>query len=143
MSSLPRAASVKVCVCRPRCAPRHRHGAAIRKPSQKPPLAQEYAHLPMRIVIEGTAGLRTRVGDPGNDHDRPACGILTPEYFEQAVSVRETGVESLMPDFTVQNIPLALARGMFGAINGAEFFGSPTICKVSQCSMALPSTSIL
>jgi hypothetical protein len=26
---------VKVCVRRPRCAPRHHHGAAIRKPSQK------------------------------------------------------------------------------------------------------------
>src|ERR1700682_98816 len=24
-----------------------------------------------------------------------------------------------------QNIPFGLARGMFGAINGAEFFGSP------------------
>ena len=42
-----------------------------------------------------------------------------------------------------QNIPFRLARGMFGAINGAEFFGSPTICKVSQCSIALPSASIL
>ena len=30
-----------------------------------------------------------------------------------------------------------------GAINGAEFFGSPTSCKVSQCSIALPSASIL
>jgi hypothetical protein len=42
-----------------------------------------------------------------------------------------------------QNIPFALARGMFGAIIGAEFFGSPTICNVSQCSIALPSASIL
>ena len=33
---------------------------------QKRPLAREYAHLPMRIVIEGTACvLRTRVGNPG------------------------------------------------------------------------------
>jgi hypothetical protein len=40
---------------------------------------------------------------------------LAPEYFEQAFSVRETGVEPLMADFTVQSIPLALARGMFGA----------------------------
>ena len=35
ISSLPTAACVKVCVRRPRCAPRHRHGAGIRKPSQK------------------------------------------------------------------------------------------------------------
>ena len=51
--------------------------------------------------------------------------------------------ESLMSDSPAQNIPFGLARGMFGAINGAEFFGSPTICKVSQCSIALPSASIL
>jgi hypothetical protein len=51
--------------------------------------------------------------------------------------------ESLMADSLAQNIPFPLARGMFGAIIGAEFFGSPTICKVSQCSIALPSASIL
>jgi len=43
----------------------------------------------------------------------------------------------------VQNIPFGLARGIFGAIRGAEFFGSPTTCNVSQCSIALPSASIL
>jgi hypothetical protein len=91
----------------------------------------------MRIVIEDTAMVC------GRDDRRPACGIFAPEYFEQAFSIRGTGVESLMADFPAQNIPLALARGMFGAINGAEFFGSPTICKVSQCSIALPSASIL
>jgi len=31
-------ACVKVCVRRPSCAPRHRHRAGIRKPSQKRPL---------------------------------------------------------------------------------------------------------
>jgi hypothetical protein len=46
--------------------------------------------------------------------------------------------ESLAADSLAQNIPFGLARGMFGAINGAEFFGSPTTCKVSQCSIALP-----
>src|ERR1700722_17428283 len=51
--------------------------------------------------------------------------------------------ESLMADSLVQNIPFGLARGMFGAINGAELFGSPTTCKESQCSIALPSASIL
>jgi hypothetical protein len=49
----------------------------------------------------------------------------------------------LFADSFAQNIPFALARGMFGAIIGAEFFGSPTICNVSQCSIALPSASIL
>src|SRR5229473_2744929 len=77
-----------------------------------------------------------------SDHDRPACGILAPEYFERALSIKGPG-ESLMADSLAQNIPFGLARGMFGAINGAEFFGSPTICKVSQCSIALPSASIL
>ena len=76
------------------------------------------------------------------DHDRPARGILEPEYFEQALSIKGPD-ESLMADSLAQNIPFGLARGMFGAINGAEFFGSPTICKVSQCSIALPSASIL
>ena len=32
---LPRFPPLEVCVRRPRCAPRHRHGAGIRKPSQK------------------------------------------------------------------------------------------------------------
>ena len=32
---------------------------------------------------------------------------------------------------------------MFGATNGAEFFGSPTSCKVSQCSIALPSVELV
>jgi hypothetical protein len=114
--------------------------AALR---QKRPLAQEYAHPPMRIVIEGTAMLCGRELVVPEYHDRPACGILAPKYFKQALSIRGTGVESLMADFPSQNIPLALARGMFGAINGAAFFGSPTICKVSQCSIALPSASIL
>jgi hypothetical protein len=31
---------LEVCVRRPRCAPRHRHGAGIRKPSQKRPVNQ-------------------------------------------------------------------------------------------------------
>ena len=65
-----------------------------------------------------------------------------PEYFEQAISIKGAGA-SLMADSLAQNIPFGLARGMFGPINGAEFFGSPTICKVSQCSIALPSASIL
>ena len=65
-----------------------------------------------------------------------------PEYFEQALSIKGPG-KSLMANSLAQNIPFGLARGMFGAINGAEFFGSPTICKVSQCSIALPSASIL
>jgi len=42
-----------------------------------------------------------------------------------------------------QNIPFGLERGMFGANHGAEFCGSPTSCKVSQCSIALPSAFIL
>ncbi len=41
-----------------------------------------------------------------------------------------------------QNIPFGLARGMFGPSSGAEFFGSPTSCNVSQCSTALPSAFI-
>jgi hypothetical protein len=115
--------------------------AALR---QKPPLAREYAHLSMRIVIEGTAMVCGReLAIPGMITTARHVESWAPEYFEQAFSVRETDVKSLMADFTVQNIPLALARGMLGAINGAEFFGSPTICKVSQCSIALPSTSIL
>jgi hypothetical protein len=77
-----------------------------------------------------------------SDCDRPAFEILAPEYFEQALSIKGPG-ESLMADSLAQNIPFGLARGMFGAINGAEFFGSPTTCKVSQCSIALPSASIL
>jgi hypothetical protein len=40
-----------------------------------------------------------------------------------------------------QNIPWGLARGMFGAIHGAELVGSPTSCRVSQCSTAFPSSS--
>jgi hypothetical protein len=43
----------------------------------------------------------------------------------------------------VQNIPFGLAQGTFGASHGAEFFGSPTTCRASQCSIALPSASIL
>jgi hypothetical protein len=35
-----------------------------------------------------------------------------------------------------QNIPWAFARGMLGAIHGAESVGSPTSCRVSQCSTA-------
>ena len=42
-----------------------------------------------------------------------------------------------------QNMPFELALGMFGATHGAEFFGSPTSCSVSQCSTALPSAPIL
>jgi hypothetical protein len=53
------------------------------------------------------------------------------------------GTDSDLRGASVQNIPFGLARGMFGAINGAELFGSPTTCKVSQCSTALPSASIL
>jgi hypothetical protein len=41
------------------------------------------------------------------------------------------------------NIPFELARGIFGLSIGAEFVGSPTNCSVSQCSIALPSASIL
>ena len=44
---------------------------------------------------------------------------------------------------SVQNIPLGLARGMFGAIKGAEPFGLSTSCRVSQCSIAFPSASTL
>src|SRR6266853_1369348 len=44
--------------------------------------------------------------------------------------------------FAAQNIPFGLARGMFGPSSGAEFFGSPTSCNVSQCSTALPSAFI-
>jgi hypothetical protein len=43
----------------------------------------------------------------------------------------------------LQNIPSGLARGTFGASHGAESFESPTTCKVFQCSIALPSASIL
>lgn len=53
--------------------------AALR---QKRPVAQEYAHLPIRIVIEGTAMVCGR-------DDRPACGIFAPEYFEQAFPSEE------------------------------------------------------
>ena len=77
-----------------------------------------------------------------SDHDRPACGISAPEYFEQAFPSKDRAYRSWQIS-PAQNIPFGLARGMFGAINGAEFFGSPTICKVSQCSIALPSASIL
>ena len=42
-----------------------------------------------------------------------------------------------------QNLPFVFAAGTFGMSQGAEFFGSPTTCKVSQCSIALPSASIL
>jgi hypothetical protein len=56
---------------------------------------------------------------------------------------RKDGVDDSAYLSPFQNIPFALARGMFGAINGAEFFGSPTTCKVSQCSTALPSEFIL
>ena len=33
-----------------------------------------------------------------------------------------------------QNMSFWLARGTFGAIQGAEFFGSPTTCKVYSCA---------
>jgi hypothetical protein len=52
---------------------------------------------------------------------------LGAEYFEQALFIRGRSA-SLMADSLAQNIPFALARG---AIIGAEFFGPPTICKVS------------
>ena len=55
----------------------------------------------------------------------------------------QAGTDSGLRGAPVQNIPFGLARGIFGASNGAEFFGSPTTCKVSQCSIALPSASIL
>jgi hypothetical protein len=48
-----------------------------------------------------------------------------------------------MAKLSAQNIPFELTRGRFGASQGAEFFGLPTGCKVSQCSTALPSVSIL
>jgi len=48
-----------------------------------------------------------------------------------------------MAKLSAQNIPFELTRGRFGASQGAEFFGLPTGCKVSQCSTALPSASIL
>jgi len=47
------------------------------------------------------------------------------------------------PRTLCQNIPFGLARGKFGATQGAEFFGSPANCSTSQCSTALPSASIL
>ena len=42
-----------------------------------------------------------------------------------------------------QNIPWGLARGTLAAAHGAELVGSPTSCRVSQCSMAFPSSSNL
>jgi len=43
----------------------------------------------------------------------------------------------------LQNMPCGLARGIFWPIQGAEFFGLPTSCSVSQCSTAFPSAFIL
>jgi hypothetical protein len=42
----------------------------------------------------------------------------------------QAGIVSDSQGAPVQNIPFGLARGMFGVIKGAEFFGSPTTCKV-------------
>src|SRR5258708_130737 len=59
-----------------------------------------------------------------------------------SLSIRDPNV-MLVTKSLSQNMPFELARGMFGASHGAEFFGSPTGCKVSQCSIAFPSASIL
>ena len=72
---------------------------------------------------------------------RASCGISPPEYLETGSFPLEDQVYRSSQIPPAQNIPFGLARGMFGAINGAEFFGSPTSCKVSQCSIALPSAS--
>jgi hypothetical protein len=106
---------------------------------QKRPLDREYAHD--ENLGEGTViCLRTRVGNPGMDTTARHVESWRLNNFEGTFHGRG---ESFIADSFVQNIPFGFARGMFGAINGAEFFGSPTICKVSQCSIALPSASIL
>ena len=73
---------------------------------------------------------------------RASCGISLPEHIRQVFSIREPSV-SLIAGPPAQNIPFELARGMFGATIGTAFFGSPTSCKASQCSIALPSASNL
>lgn len=73
---------------------------------------------------------------------RPSAGGDALEDDSQPEQ-RKDGVDDSAYLSPFQNIPFALARGMFGAINGAEFFGSPTTCKVSQCSTAFPSAFIL
>ena len=73
---------------------------------------------------------------------RPTRGIPLSEDFEQVPFQKEPSA-SLMTDPPAQNMPFGLAQGTLGASHGAEFFGSPTTCKTSQCSIALPSASIL
>lgn len=41
----------------------------------------------------------------------------------------------------LQNMVFELARGMLGAIMGAELSVVPTHCSASQCSMTMPSAS--
>jgi hypothetical protein len=74
---------------------------------------------------------------------RSQTGLSLPSHQQGACSYHKRGTRAIGANGIVQNIPFGLARGIFGAIKGAEFFGSPTSCKVSQCSIAFPSASIL
>src|SRR5262249_44363602 len=77
----------------------------------------------------------------GADCSRSKDGVVHffgPSQF--AIVRSQRGSPYLLP---FQDIPFALVRRMFGAINGAEFFASPTTCKMSQCSIALLSAFVL
>jgi hypothetical protein len=82
-------------------------------------------------------GPAERPGTMGQYADIAPCRTCPP----QRAAVRtETGSAST-PFF--QNMPFELTRGIFGPTHGAEFFGSPTSCSVSQCSRAFPLAFIL
>ena len=76
-------------------------------------------------------------------------GIVDPPRSAAKTAIataHEAGIQIRMitGDHAVTAAAIAKELGIPGrAISGAEFFGSPTICKVSQCSIALPSASIL
>jgi hypothetical protein len=80
-----------------------------------------------------------RVGNPSS-YLRTFCCLLI--FVSSWDGNRAQPGTSLVSLSFCQNMPLALARGMFGAMSGAEFWRVPTSCKVSQCSTALPSAFI-
>ncbi len=104
---------------------------------------------PLQSDIELTAS-----GTAGNGTARITMSALaasltvTAFTFEpslRTMSFSELGPRLLASETSkeIQNMPFLFAEGMFGANQGAEFSGVPTNCKVSQCSMAFPSASIL
>jgi hypothetical protein len=104
--ALARRLALEVCVRRPRCPPRHHHGAGIRKPSHKRsfphhPLSNHTTAVMPVCYDEHASGLEPPVG-------LPACGKLA-WMFDRTSIEQDTGRGHVLPSgFCFRRAPLAV-----------------------------------